>query len=781
MLNTQTSVQGRGVNITMKKNSGQEGADVYLPQFLTLGTAEGDSLYEALMAAHPEIKILDLYALQKKELFKIRNPGKPLASADLDRLYNDWSQDKIPVNEGVWVYYPWLNKLIHILSKDEFIELRTNRNHYKISPEEQQYLSKRSIGIIGLSVGHAVAVCMATERICGKLKLADFDEIELSNLNRIKTGLQNIGINKCISTAREIAELDPFLELECYTSGITEDNLEAFLLDGAKLDILVDECDGLDIKIQCRQAAKKHRIPVVMETSDKGMLDVERYDLEADRPILHGLLNGVPLENLRNLTNEQKIPLILKIADVNKGSLRGKVSMLEVGQSISTWPQLASAVTLGGGVVTDTCRRILLDQYNESGRYYIDLETLAGNMKPAAAPIAKDNPYKPFDVASVADIAALLPVTQGWIEPSSSALEEIITAACLAPSTGNDQPWKWVYDKGWLLLFHDAQRSHSFGDYHHIASYISLGAAYENLLLKSNQLGLNIISRFFPIEEKTGLIAAIQFFDKASTDSIDVPFKTDLVEAIDSRCTNRNPSVAEPIPTEDLQLLINAAESIDGATIHCISKKEDVLALGKIIGECDRIRLLNQEGHKDFVDREMRWTPAEADSKRDGIDIRTLGMSGPLMAALAIIKDGDVAACLKKISGGKALVDAAMRTASTASFIGIITLPKYRKEDFFAGGIAMQRLWLQASQLGYAIHPLISPFYLFPRVYKGNGEGLDAQEIEKLKTLKQQFNSIVDIPEDAAEVFMFKIAKAAEPSVKTLRLPLEETLFVLNN
>jgi hypothetical protein len=107
-------------------------------------------------------------------------------------------------------------------------------------------------------------------------------------------------------------------------------------------------------------------------------------------------------------------------------------------------------------------------------------------------------------------------------------------------------------------------------------------------------------------------------------------------------------------------------------------------------------------------------------------------------------------------------------------------MPKYRKEDFFAGGIAMQRLWLQASQLGYAIHPLISPFYLFPRVFKGNGEGLDVQEIEKLKTLKCQFTRIVEINDNAAEVFMFKIAKAAAPAVKTLRLPLTETLFVIN-
>jgi molybdopterin/thiamine biosynthesis adenylyltransferase/nitroreductase len=767
-------------NIAMKKYQERESDQIYIPQILVLGTDEGETQYAALIAAHPEIRIHNLYALQKKELFKIRNPSRRLNDSDLDNLYNEWISGREPAHEGVWVYYPWLNKLVHTLSREEFIELRTNRNHYKISPEEQQQLLNKQVGIIGLSVGHAVAVCMATERICGKLKLADFDDIELSNLNRIKTSILNIGINKCISTAREIAELDPFLDVECYTDGINEDNLQAFLLEGGKLDILVDECDGLDIKIQCRQEAKKHKIPVVMETSDKGMLDVERYDLEEERPVLHGLLNGISFDKLKNLTNEEKIPLILRIADVKKGSLRGKVSMLEVGQSISTWPQLASAVTLGGAVVTDVCRRILLDQYNESGRYYIDIEALAGNTKPAPKLQGTANPHKPFDLEISAGLSDLIPVSGGLIKPSLQQVEQMVEAACLAPSTGNDQPWKWVYKDGQLFLFHDAHRSYSFGDFHHIASYISLGAAYENLLLKSNQLGFKIKASFFPSPANQRLVAAINFVDDHTAENFEQVYAPELAGMISTRCTNRNPSVATIIPGNEVQLLISAAESVDGSTLHCITKKEEILALGRIIGECDRIRLLNKEGHKDFVEREMRWTADEAHDRKDGIDIRTLGMSSPLMAALSIIKDGEVTDCLKKINGGKALVDAAMHTAGTSSFIGIITLPKYKKEDFFAGGIAMQRLWLQASQLGYAVHPLISPFYLFPRVFKGNGEGLDAQEIEKLKSFRQLFAKIIAIDDDAAEVFMFKLAKAAAPALKTLRLPLTETFFVIN-
>ena len=294
----------------MKQNHFEVANTSYLPLIFAQKNPEGKQQYETLIAAHPEMIVHDFFELQKKELIKTRYPGKQLQAPALDNLYAEWLSGKDAITEGCWVYYPWLNRLVHILDKGDFIELRTNRNHYKITPAEQHELFSKTIGIIGLSVGHAVALCMATERICGKLKLADFDTIELSNLNRIKTGLVNIGVIKCIATAREIAEIDPFIEIECYPEGINDDNLQDFLLQGGKLDILVDECDGLDIKIQCRQEAKKYKIPVVMETSDKGMLDVERYDLETDRPILHGLLNAIPIYKIKNLTNEQKIPLI---------------------------------------------------------------------------------------------------------------------------------------------------------------------------------------------------------------------------------------------------------------------------------------------------------------------------------------------------------------------------------------------------------------------------------------------------------------------------------------
>jgi hypothetical protein len=65
---------------------------------------------------------------------------------------------------------------------------------------------------------------------------------------------------------------------------------------------------------------------------------------------------------------------LLKLVQFENLSDRAKASMAEIGKTLKTWPQLASAVMLGGGTVTDVSRRILLNEEVVSGRYYFDID-----------------------------------------------------------------------------------------------------------------------------------------------------------------------------------------------------------------------------------------------------------------------------------------------------------------------------------------------------------------------------------------------------------------------
>jgi len=105
------------------------------------------------------------------------------------------------------------------------------------------------------------------ERICGEIRLADFDIAELSNLNRLRTGLHNMGTNKTIIAAREIMEIDPFIEVILFHDGLLKQNMDDFFTGGGKLDLFIEVCDGMDIKIESRFKARELGIPVVMDTN----------------------------------------------------------------------------------------------------------------------------------------------------------------------------------------------------------------------------------------------------------------------------------------------------------------------------------------------------------------------------------------------------------------------------------------------------------------------------------------------------------------------------------
>jgi hypothetical protein len=350
--------------------------NVYKPILLKLDNFNDKAIFNRLFEDAKVIAVCDELYGQLQELIKIKNPSITIPQEEFPIHINKHLAGKDIQEYGVWVYYPWNQKLVHLLDEDEFIEVRTNRNRNKITTEEQDKLKTKKIGIVGLSVGQSIALTIAMERICGELRLADFDTAELSNLNRIRTGVYNLGLNKTIIAAREILEIDPFLNVKIFSDGLHDSNMDDFFWGGDKLDLFIEVCDGLDVKIASRFKAREFKIPVIMDTNDRGMLDVERFDIEPNRPILHGLADGLDSESVKDLTNEEKIPYILKMIGADTMSIRLKASMVEVKKTINTWPQLASSVTLGGAVTTDICRRILLDQFHDSGRYYVDLDEI---------------------------------------------------------------------------------------------------------------------------------------------------------------------------------------------------------------------------------------------------------------------------------------------------------------------------------------------------------------------------------------------------------------------
>lgn len=716
--------------------------------------------------------VLDQIDSQVGDLIKSENPERTIPSQELESLIQSFFKELEKEKYGNWVFFPWKNTLVHVLPEEEFIKIRTLRNNFKITPEEQKLLSEKRVGIVGLSVGQSIALAMTLERGYGEIRLADFDTLELSNLNRLKAGVTSLGLEKVVLAAREIAEIDPYLKVKVFRKGITSENVEDFILDGGKLDLLIDECDSLDIKVLLREKARQHRVAVMMDTSDKGMLDIERFDIEPERELFHGLLKGVDVNTLKSLSNTEKVSIVLKITGLETLTPRMKVSLLEIGQTISSWPQLASGVFLGGASVAHAARKFLLGEDVKSGRFYVDFDQLF-NLKEAEE-IKIDAPV--FEKLS--DFQFIIPsnVLQSGYRLSKEELELLVDQANWAPSGGNIQPWVWVFDKkGILHLFHDKVRSHSMLDYKGTGSLIAFGAALENIRLQAGKLGIEVEIIYQISEFEEDCIASVRFVSKQPNP---LPIKfAELVDGINLRCTNRKNASRYLLSETELQALLDVAIE-DDVSLEWTSDQKELGQLAKVVGGMDRLRFFHAQGLTDFIN-EVRWTEKEAIETKDGIDIATLELKGAERAAMGLLRDPRTIQFFRKYLMGYGLTKISKDTITTASAIFLLKTKDYSPVSVLKAGTVLQRVWIKANLMGLSVQPVSAMLFIFQMFLNEKDSGFTKIEGEEIQELKKTFNYIFNKPLDQKEIFMFRVNKAGDPSVKSYRRDLSETLITI--
>ena len=346
------------------------------PVFFQLSKGTDQQALEKLISAGDVKHISDDYREQQLELFGVKNPSQvytPDFKSKFEKYFSDLEK-KTPLHEhGNWVYFPWSSTLVHILPENDFQLVRTARNKNLINAEEQNKFYNATIGIAGLSVGSSVAFAIALQGGAKHLKLADMDRLALSNTNRILMGVDNLGTLKVEMAAHRIYEINPYVMIELFPEGLQKNNIEKFFKG---LDIVIDEIDNLAVKFLIREQARKNKIAVVMaaDNGDNAVLDVERYDLKEKTPFFHGRMGKISYELLSGLDKFGIGKMITKHVGPENVTERMQQSLLEMGKTIVSWPQLGGAALINGAAVAYTVRKILNGQPIESNRALLSLD-----------------------------------------------------------------------------------------------------------------------------------------------------------------------------------------------------------------------------------------------------------------------------------------------------------------------------------------------------------------------------------------------------------------------
>ena len=679
-----------------------------------------DTVVLEQLRADPLIEFVDHIDEQREELRRLRPPPDAALVTEPCR----------------WAYYPWRRTVAAVLGPRGFRAVRLDRNRNLITAEEQTQLGALRIGVAGLSVGHVIAHTLAAQGICGELRLADFDRIELSNLNRVPATVLDLGRNKAEVAARRIAELDPYLCVRVLDAGLTADTIDDFF-DG--LDIVIEECDSLDIKALLRESARARRIPVLMATSDRGLVDVERFDLEPQRPILHGLLGDLDTASLAGMTSRDKVPHVLRQVEAQRLSPRMAASVVEIDHTLSTWPQLAGEVVLGATAIAESVRRIGLGEELRSGRIRIDVSDALNRLE--LPEIAKDDTTASAEYSDPA-----LPGVTGTI----------VSAAIRAPSGGNAQPWQ-VHAGGDAITIGLAREHTSTMDVGFRGSAVALGAALLNAKVAAAAEGLLGPVSLTENVGDTPLQAVLQLRDGGDSDL------SDLYQPMLARETNRRMGTSRPIPADTIELLHTVSER-EGAQLHLLTERDDIDTAATILAAADRIRYLTPKLHAEMASELRRPNDRLPDT---GIDVRSLELDPGDLAVLDILTRPDVMAHLGQWNAGNALGEDTRRRVAASSALAVIAAPGGALTDYARGGSAAEAVWITAQQRGLSVQP-ISPVFLYARSVEDFSE-LSQSFAGELVELQREFRRLVGMSSDNAPALTLRLTISEPASVRSRR------------
>jgi hypothetical protein len=211
--------------------------------------------------------------------------------------------------------------------------------------------------------------------------------------------------------------------------------------------------------------------------------------------------------------------------------------------------------------------------------------------------------------------------------PSGSDLMLAASAAVLAASPHNTQPWQFHIGANRVDLFADTKRTLGTMDPLLREQQIGTGCALENLVVAAERTGLGVKEMVLDSDPATKRIASVTFVPK-------LPQESAAYRAIPHRHTNRGPYLENrAIPAELLKELeqLNAdPDSIQVILWTERSRREQIREL--IITASEAIVVDRQQSHDSA--QWYRGTASAINRYRDGVTLDAQGLS-PIMTALS--------------------------------------------------------------------------------------------------------------------------------------------------
>lgn len=268
----------------------------------------------------------------------------------------------------------------------------------------------------------------------------------------------------------------------------------------------------------------------------------------------------------------------------------------------------------------------------------------------------------------------------------------LITAALLASSPHNSQPWTFVIRDRTIDVLADETRNLGSIDPRYREMTIGLGCCIENMVLGSSAVGLTPLLNVLPEGSAGKVIARLTLYDGLGTASKEA-------KALAKRHTNRGPYLRDRVI--DNTILDSLSGLVSTSMTRLIWLRAESEA-GKRFAEGTLKATSDFIADKNMVVDSHNWFRFDSGDHRDGLTLPTVGIT-PLKARIAMMLP-------KGFTGDPHEAWLAMTRdvhLPTAPIFGLIAIPALDdRAGLIEAGRLWQRLHVQAEVMGLSMQPL---------------------------------------------------------------------------
>jgi len=195
------------------------------------------------------------------------------------------------------------------MNDDELLRYSRQIMLPQIDVEGQQRLNNSRVLLIGLGgLGSPVAMYLAAAGV-GQLELVDFDDVDLSNLQRqILYNTENIGQAKSEAAQQLLQKINPLIKITTQNKKLTD---EALIQAAKNADVVVDASDNFATRFAVNRACLAAKKPLVSAAAIRmeGQISVFRCD-EPEQPCYQCLYQDNGEEDTNCTSNGVLAPLV---------------------------------------------------------------------------------------------------------------------------------------------------------------------------------------------------------------------------------------------------------------------------------------------------------------------------------------------------------------------------------------------------------------------------------------------------------------------------------------